>query len=309
MKYIFVLLIIFLASCSTNQPNPVNPITEIEQKELSPLEKRKLLLSTPYVLEILPEFPGLAFDVEKVNIGTDLKNCLEAALYYPIEAIPFVQSHIESMKKAAKDARSERISGTGSNIATAGAVAGALALGPYGLFAAAAGALGGAMYGYGMAAPYLLIAEIINDTSDENVSAENSAKAFIIKSITVRCLITQGYVFDIYSALVLADKNNIQNVDYYHAEQFFEIYGDLAVAELATILNDSDPYEIIENDTYYQLSSNEKEDLEDYLYNLKLSNLPLRLINRDVALQALGAADKEPFVYFDPLAKRFIFKL
>ena len=53
MKYIFVLLIIFLASCSTNQPNPVNPITEIEQKELSPLEKRKLLLSTPYVLEIL----------------------------------------------------------------------------------------------------------------------------------------------------------------------------------------------------------------------------------------------------------------
>ena len=302
MRYVVVLIILFLVSCSTNQTAPANPITEISQKEISPLEKRKLLLSTPYVLEILPEFSGLYLDTNKTNIGDDLESCVSTALLYPIDAIPFIQSHIQTIEKQNKEERSKKITGTGNKIITAGAVAGALTMGPLGILA-------GGMFSTGVATPYLLIARVFNEALDEGISAENSAKAFIIKSITIRCLISRGYAFDIYSALILGSKNNIKKIKYADAEKFFETYGDLAIAEIQTILNDADPYEIIENGSYYKLSEDEKADLKDYLEQLKYSQRPLRLINRDLALQALGAADEDPFVYFDPLTKRFMFKL
>ena len=91
------------------------------------------------------------------------------------------------------------------------------------------------------------------------------------------------------------------------AVQFFEIYGDLAVTEYETIINDIDPYITLESDYYYMMSEYEKISLKAYLDYLKENKQPLRVMNKDVALEASKIAQQEAFVFWDPLSQRFIF--
>ena len=55
------------------------------------------------------------------------------------------------------------------------------------------------------------------------------------------------------------------------------------------------------------MSEYEKISLKAYLNYLKENNQPLRVMNKDVALEASKIAQQEAFVFWDPLSQRFIF--
>ena len=79
MRYFCTFLVIFLAACSPTPVNrtPINSISEAEdiayRENLTPREQRQLLLSTPYIIELLPSFEGVVFSTEKNGIGLDIK--------------------------------------------------------------------------------------------------------------------------------------------------------------------------------------------------------------------------------------------
>ena len=79
-----------------------------------------------------------------------------------------------------------------------------------------------------------IMAESEKSSIGDNVAADNSIKAFVLKSGIIKCLTEKGYSFDIYASLVLSDGANVETIEEDQAIQFFEIYGDLAVAEYET---------------------------------------------------------------------------
>ena len=55
------------------------------------------------------------------------------------------------------------------------------------------------------------------------------------------------------------------------------------------------------------MSDYEKTSLKGYLKYLKAKKQPLRVMNKDVAIEANKIAQQEAFVFWDPLSQRFIF--
>jgi hypothetical protein len=287
------------------------------------MEQRQLLLSTPYIIELLPSFEGIVFSNEKYGVGTDIKECVDFGLTYDVNHNQFVQEYIA--QKEIENGGAGEVVASGAAAVGAGALAaGILAIALLGPIAGSLGASGGAIAGLGTAAatgvasslaatigPIVLLSAIAAESErssiSDNVSADSSIKAFVLKSSVIKCLTEKGYSFDIYASLVLSNGANIESLDEKEALQFFEIYGDLAVAEYQTIINDIDPYITLESDNYYTMSEYEKVSFREYLKYLKERKQPLRVMNKDVALEASKIAQQEAFVFWDPLSQRFIF--
>ena len=329
MRYFCLFLILFLSACAPAPVKraPANSISEAEdiayRENLTPMEQRQLLLSTPYIIELLPSFEGIVFSNEKYGVGTDIKECVDFGLTYDVNHNQFVQEYIT--QKEIENGGAGEVVASGAAAVGAGALAaGILAIALLGPIAGSLGASGGAIAGLGTAAatgvasslaatigPIVLLSAIAAESErasiSDNVSADSSIKAFVLKSSVIKCLTEKGYSFDIYASLVLSNGANIDLVDEQEALQFFEIYGDLAVAEYQTIINDVDPYITLESDYYYTMSDYEKVSFKEYLKYLKERKQPLRVMNKDVALEASKIAQQEAFVFWDPLSQRFIF--
>ena len=88
MRYFCLFLIFFLSACAPTPVKraPANSISEAEaianRDDLTPMEQRQLLLSTPYIIELLPSFEGIVFSNEQYDIGTDIKECVDFGLTY-----------------------------------------------------------------------------------------------------------------------------------------------------------------------------------------------------------------------------------
>ena len=329
MRYFCLFLILFLSACAPAPVKraPANSISEAEdiayRENLTPMEQRQLLLSTPYIIELLPSFEGIVFSNERYGVGTDIKECVDFGLTYDVNHNQFVQEYIT--QKEIENGGAGEVVASGAAAVGAGALAaGILAIALLGPIAGSLGASGGAIAGLGTAAatgvasslaatigPIVLLSAIAAESErasiSDNVSADSSIKAFVLKSSVIKCLTEKGYSFDIYASLVLSNGANIDSVDEQEALQFFEIYGDLAVAEYQTIINDVDPYITLESDYYYTMSDYEKVSFKEYLKYLKERKQPLRVMNKDVALEASKIAQQEAFVFWDPLSQRFIF--
>ncbi len=329
MRYFCLFLILFLSACAPAPVKraPANSISEAEdiasRENLTPMEQRQLLLSTPYIIELLPSFEGIVFSNEKYGVGTDIKECVDFGLTYDVNHNQFVQEYIA--QKEIENGGAGEVVASGAAAVGAGALAaGILAIALLGPIAGSLGASGGAIAGLGTAAatgvasslaatigPIVLLSAIAAESErssiSDNVSADSSIKAFVLKSSVIKCLTEKGYSFDIYASLVLSNGANIESLDEKEALQFFEIYGDLAVAEYQTIINDVDPYMTLESDYYYTMSEYEKVSFREYLKYLKERKQPLRVMNKDVALEASKIAQQEAFVFWDPLSQRFIF--
>ena len=329
MRYFCLFLILFLSACAPAPVKraPANSISEAEdiasRENLTPMEQRQLLLSTPYIIELLPSFEGIVFSNEKYGVGTDIKECVDFGLTYDVNHNQFVQEYIT--QKEIENGGAGEVVASGAAAVGAGALAaGILAIALLGPIAGSLGASGGAIAGLGTAAatgvasslaatigPIVLLSAIAAESErssiSDNVSADSSIKAFVLKSSVIKCLTEKGYSFDIYASLVLSNGANIESLDEEEALQFFEIYGDLAVAEYQTIINDVDPYMTLESDYYYTMSEYEKVSFREYLKYLKERKQPLRVMNKDVALEASKIAQQEAVVFWDPLSQRFIF--
>ena len=116
--------------------------------------------------------------------------------------------------------------------------AGILAIAILGPIAGSLGASGGAIAGLGTTAaagvasslaatigPIVLLGAIAAESErasiDENVTADSSIKAFVLKSSVIKCLTEKGYSFDIYASLVLSNGANIYLVNEDKAIHFF----------------------------------------------------------------------------------------
>ena len=71
---------ILLSGCATTpEANPNNRIIETDEisarENLTDRERRQLALSTPYILEMLPEFEGYIFETDQTNVGDDMIFC------------------------------------------------------------------------------------------------------------------------------------------------------------------------------------------------------------------------------------------
>ena len=329
MRYFCLFLILFLSACAPTPVKraPANSISEADKiasrENLTPMEQRQLLLSTPYIIELLPSFEGIIFSNEKYGIGTDMKECVDFGLTYDVNHNQFVQEYIAE-KEMENGGAGEVVAGGAAAVGAGALAAGILAIALLGPIAGSLGASGGAIAGLGTAAatgvasslaatigPIVLLGAIAAESEKasigDNVTADSSIKAFVLKSSVIKCLTEKGYSFDIYASLVLSNGANIELIDENQAIQFFEIYGDLAVAEYQTIVNDVDPYITLESDEYYTMSEYEKVSLKEYLKYLKEDKQPLRVMNKDVALEASKIAQQEAFVYWDPLSQRFVF--
>ena len=329
MRYFCLFLILFLSACAPTPVKraPANSISEADQiasrENLTPMEQRKLLLSTPYIIELLPSFEGIIFSNEKYGIGTDMKECVDFSLTYDVNHNQFVQEYIAE-KEMENGGAGEVVAGGAAAVGAGALAAGILAIALLGPIAGSLGASGGAIAGLGTAAasgvasslaatigPIVLLGAIAAESEKasigDNVTADSSIKAFVLKSSVIKCLTEKGYSFDIYASLVLSNGANIELMDENQAIQFFEIYGDLAVAEYQTIVNDVDPYITLGSDEYYTMSEYEKVSLKEYLKYLKEDKQPLRVMNKDVALEASKIAQQEAFVFWDPLSQRFVF--
>ena len=329
MRYFCTFLIIFLSACAPApvQRAPANSLSEADElanrDDLTPKEKRQLLLSTPYIIELLPSFEGVAFSQEKFGIGTDMKECTDFGLTYDVNHSEFVQEYIAQKEAEALDTE-EIAASSAEAIGTYALAAGILAIALLGPIAGGLGASSGSIAAMGTTAvtgtasylissagPALLLAAIVAEseksTIDDEITADNSIKAYVLKSGIIKCLTEKGYSFDIYASLVLSNGANVASIEEDQAIEFFEIYGDLAVAEYETIMNDIDPYMTIESDYYYTMSDYEKASLREYLGYLKDKKQPLRVMNKEVALEASKTAQQEAFVFWDPLSQRFIF--
>ena len=329
MRYFCLFLILFLSACAPTPVKraPANSISEADRiasrENLTPMEQRQLLLSTPYIIELLPSFEGIIFSNEKYGIGTDMKECVDFGLTYDVNHNQFVQEYIAE-KEMENGGAGEVVAGGAAAVGAGALAAGILAIALLGPIAGSLGASGGAIAGLGTAAatgvasslaatigPIVLLGAIAAESEKasigDNVTADSSIKAFVLKSSVIKCLTEKGYSFDIYASLVLSNGANIELIDENQAIQFFEIYGDLAVAEYQTIVNDVDPYITLESDEYYTMSEYEKVSLKEYLKYLKKDKQPLRVMNKDVALEASKIAQQEAFVFWDPLSQRFVF--
>ena len=329
MRYFCLFLILFLSACAPIpvKRTPANSISEAEaianRDDLTPMEQRQLLLSTPYVIELLPSFEGVVFSNEQYDIGTDIKECVDFGLTYDVNHNQFVQEYIAQKELEAGGAE-EVVVSSAAAVGAGALAAGILAIAILGPIAGSLGAGTGTIVGLGTTAaagvasslaatigPVVLLGAIAAESEkasiEENVAADSSIKAFVLKSSVIKCLTEKGYSFDIYASLVLSNGANIGSINDEQAIQFFEIYGDLAVAEYETIINDIDPYTTIESDYYYTMSDYEKTSLKAYLKYLKESKQPLRVMNKDVAIEASKITQQEAFVFWDPLSQRFIF--
>ena len=100
MRYFCLFLILFLSACAPAPVKraPANSISEAEdiasRENLTPMEQRQLLLSTPYIIELLPSFEGIVFSNEKYGVGTDIKECVDFGLTYDVNHNQFVQEYI-----------------------------------------------------------------------------------------------------------------------------------------------------------------------------------------------------------------------
>jgi len=329
MRYFCTFLIIFLSACSPApvQRAPANSLTDADEiayrDDLTLREKRQLLLSTPYIIELLPSFEGVVFSQEKFGIGQDMKECTDFGLTYDVNHNQFVQEYIAEKEEEVGGA-AEVVAGGAAAVGVGALAAGIMAIALLGPIAGSLGASSGTIAGLGSAAasgvasslattlgPVVLLGAIAAESErmsvGNNVAADNSIKAFVLKSAIIKCLTEKGYSFDIYASLVLSNGANIEFIEEDQAIQFFEIYGDLAVAEYETIVSDIDPYMTIENDYYYIMSDYEKASFKEYLKYLKNKKQPLRVMNKEVALEASKTAQQEAFVFWDPLSQRFIF--
>ena len=305
----------------TNQLSELDRITSKEA--VTPRQKRQLLLSTPYIIELIPDFEGYRFSSSKEGPGTDINECIESALNIDINHTQFVLDFIKEKEDSA--ARAGDVVGVGAGVVGIGAIgAGIMAIAIMGPIASSLGASSGVISGLASTAatsaasslaatigPLVLLGAIATESDrasiDERVAADNSIKAFVLKSYVIKCLTEKKYFFDVYSALLVSDDSDINSVSYSEAEKFFEVYGDLAAAEYLVIRDDYDPYEVIRNDLYYRVSEDEKNSLATYLEYLKLEKKPLRLMNKEVALEARKSFDDEAFVFWDPLTYKFYF--
>ena len=329
MRYFCTFLIIFLSACSPApvQRAPANSLSEADElayrDDLTPKEKRQLLLSTPYIIELLPSFEGVIFSQEKFGIGLDMKERTDFGLTYDVNHSEFVQEYI-AQKEAEAAGAEDVVAGGAAAVGTYALAAGILAIALLGPIAGSLGASSGTIATLGTTAatgvasslaatigPVVLLGAIMAESEKssigENVAADNSIKAFVLKSGIIKCLTEKGYSFDIYASLVLSDGANVSSIKEDQAIQFLEIYGDLAVAEYETIMSDIDPYMTIESDYYYTMSDYEKASLKEYLKYLKDKKQPLRVMNKEVALEASKVAQQEAFVFWDPLSQRFVF--
>ena len=327
LRYLSLFLI--LSACapmpvdrgSSNQLSELDRITSKEA--VTPRQKRQLLLSTPYVIELIPDFEGYEFSKSRKGPGTDINECIDSALNIEINHTQFVLDFIKEKEDSA--ARAGDVVAVGAGAVGIGAIgAGIMAIAIMGPIASSLGASSGVISSLASTAatsaasslattigPLVLLGAIATESDrasiDERVAADNSIKAFVLKSYVIKCLTEKKYFFDVYSALMVSDDSNIYDLSYEEAEKFFEIYGDLAAAEYLVIRDDYDPYEVIKSDLYYMMSEDEKNSLVSYLEYLKAEKKPLRLMNKEVALEARKSLDDEAFVYWDPLTYRFYF--
>ena len=329
MRYFCLFLLLFLSACAPApvKRTPTNSISEAEaianRDDLTPMEQRQLLLSTPYVIELLPSFEGIVFSNAQNGVGTDLEECIDFALTYDVNHNQFVQEYI-AQKELEAGGAGEVVAGGAAAVGAGALAAGILAIALLGPIAGSLGASGGAIAGLGTAAaggvasslaatlgPIVLLGAIAAESEkssiEGNVTADSSIKAFVLKSSVIKCLTEKGYSFDIYASLVLSNGANVDSITEDEAITFFEIYGDLAVSEYETIINDIDPYMTIESDYYYTMSDYEKVSLKEYLKYLKKNKQPLRVMNKDVAIEANKIGQQEDFVFWDPLSQRFVF--
>ncbi len=127
MRYLFTFLIFFLTACAPAPVKraPANSITEAEdiasRENLTPMEQRQLLLSTPYIIELLPSFEGIVFSNEKYGVGTDIKECVDFGLTYDVNHNQFVQEYIT--QKEIENGGAGEVVASGAAAVGAGALA------------------------------------------------------------------------------------------------------------------------------------------------------------------------------------------
>lgn len=329
MYFRYFLIFLILTACSPMPVDrgPSNELSELDRitsnEALTPRQKRQLLLSTPYVIELIPDFEGYEFNKSREGPGSDINECINSALDIDINHTQFVLDYIKEKEDSA--ARASDVVAVGAGTVGIGAIgAGIMAIAILGPIASSLGASSGVISSLATTAatttasslattivPLVLLGSIATESDrasiDERVAEDNSIKAFVLKSYVIKCLTEKKYSFDVYSALLVSDDSSINELSYEEAEKFFEVYGDLAVTEYLVIKDDYDPYEVMQSEFYYMMSEDEKDSLAAYLEYLKTVKKPLRLMNKEVALEARKSLDKEAFVYWDPLTNRFYF--
>ena len=127
MRYFCLFLILFLSACAPAPVKraPANSISEAEdiayRENLTPMEQRQLLLSTPYIIELLPSFEGIVFSNEKYGVGTDIKECVDFGLTYDVNHNQFVQEYIT--QKEIENGGAGEVVASGAAAVGAGALA------------------------------------------------------------------------------------------------------------------------------------------------------------------------------------------
>ena len=157
MRYFCTFLVIFLAACAPTPVNrtPTNSIAEVEdiayRENLTPREQRQLLLSTPYIIELLPSFEGVVFSTEKNGIGLDIKECVDFGLTYDVNHNQFVREYI-AQKELEAGGAGEVVASGAAAVGVGALAAGILAIAILGPIAGSLGASGGAIAGLGTTA-------------------------------------------------------------------------------------------------------------------------------------------------------------
>ena len=316
---------ILLSGCATTPAaNPNNRIIETDEisarENLTDRERRQLALSTPYILEMLPEFEGYVFETDQTNVGDDMMFCGDFGMNMDVDHNEIVTGAIAKKESEAAGAGDVIAAGT-STAAAVGLGAAVLAIAILGPFAGALGTSSTALAGSAFSAaasatisqigPAIVLGAVLAESEkasiDGQVKADNAVRAFVLKSAIIRCLTSKGYNFDIYGGLVMADKANIEFVEYGDAVNLLETYGDLAIAEYQVIANDIDAYETYSDGSYYDMSDYEKNSLKLYLEYLKSENQPLRIMQKEVALKRNETLDQDSLIYWDSYSKRFVF--
>ena len=157
MRYFCLFLILFLSACAPTpvKRTPANSISEAEaianRDDLTPMEQRQLLLSTPYVIELLPSFEGVVFSNEQSDIGTDIKECVDFGLTYDVNHNQFVQEYIAQKELEAGGAE-EVVASSAAAVGAGALAAGILAIAILGPIAGSLGAGTGTIVGLGTTA-------------------------------------------------------------------------------------------------------------------------------------------------------------
>ena len=134
---------ILLSGCATtpNETNPNNRIIETDEisarENLTDRERRQLALSTPYILEMLPEFEGYIFETDQTNVGDDMMFCGDFGMNMDVDHNEIVTGAIA--KKQVKQRVQDVIAAGTSTAAAVGLGAAVLAIAILGPFAGALG--------------------------------------------------------------------------------------------------------------------------------------------------------------------------